>query len=287
MTPILSRTKIIYNPKVETRPNPLLFRLKGSTNTDINYWKQVLSKQDQNASKYIVIPSNWLVMPIVSIDPKSEDYKRALNGYLNYYKYLLDWALEYPWTSSKWYWEVWNKVILWHSSYWEKAEGRYKTQFQKIIWLNRGEKIWIYVKNNKWGYNMYKYIVTASYNTKPTDVSILKPWIWANLTLTTCTPIWGIKWRWVVKAKYEDENIKSLQKEVYFTDIPFSTKILIYEFISKIKSSINNVKERKIIFIKIYSKVNHILKKYSDNKKISRILEYLKFKLTENIIGNN
>lgn len=44
------------------------------------------------------------------------------------------------------------------------------------------------------------YSVQASYNTTPTDVSVLKPTLADQITLITCTPIGGVSGRWIVKA---------------------------------------------------------------------------------------
>jgi len=45
-------------------PSSETFRLAGSTNSDVNFWTQVLVEEDRNAKKYVVVPSNGLVIPI-------------------------------------------------------------------------------------------------------------------------------------------------------------------------------------------------------------------------------
>jgi sortase (surface protein transpeptidase) len=146
--------------------------------------------------------------------------------------------MEYAWTSINWFWKVWNKVIFAHSSYFKSDNGRYKTDFQKIIELDPGEEIWIFEKNINWDYTRYRYKTINSYNTKPTNVSVLKPWIWKNLTLFTCTPIWWISWRWIVEAKFIDEEKIKLENKVLFNNINSNLKskidILVYK-ISKLE----------------------------------------------------
>ena len=50
---------------------------------------------------------------------------------------------------------------------------------------------------------------------KPSEVSILDPGIGKNLTLFTCTPIGGINGRWVVKAKYINEEKIALEEKLF------------------------------------------------------------------------
>ena len=117
----------------------------------------------------------------------------------------------YPGTNNGGYGSVGNTVIFGHSSYFKSDDGRYQTHFQKIIELEVGEEIWIYQRQGDGNYQRYRYMTSASYDTKPTDVSVLDPGVGKNLTLFTCTPIGNITGRWIVQAKYIDEEKDTLE----------------------------------------------------------------------------
>lgn len=130
----------------------------------------------------------------------------------------------YPGTHNSGYGSIGNTVIFGHSSYFKSDSGRYKTHFQKIIELEAGEEIWIYQRQDDGTYRRYRYVTTASYDTKPTDVSVLDPGIGKNLTLFTCTPIGNITGRWIVKAKYIDEEKITLETTLYGTSLSSTEK---------------------------------------------------------------
>lgn len=180
------------------------FRLAGSTETSLDFWKQVVPEVDKNANKYIVIPSSGLVMPINSVEKDSRAYNNFINGKNeDFAKYLETGAVDLTGTSTRGFGEVGNKVLGGHSSYWKHSAGRYKTHFQKIIAMSEGQEIWVYEKNTETGkYTRYVYRTTASYNAAEKDVSVLKPTDHAALTLFTCTPIGGVTGRWVVKSEF-------------------------------------------------------------------------------------
>lgn len=188
---------------VETAlPSAETFRLAGSSETSLGYWLAVVPEIDRNADKYIVLPTQGLVMPINSVAKDSQAYKNFTSGIEeNFVSYLRTGAVELPGTSTRGFGEVGNKVIGGHSSYWKSAKGRYKTHFQKIIGMEAQEEIWIYVKNTSGDYTRHVYRVTASYNTKDTDISVLQPTDNATITLFTCTPIGGVAGRWIVRGE--------------------------------------------------------------------------------------
>ena len=208
---ISDRVAIEKNPSIETGlPSPEVFRLAGSANDDIEYWKQVLVEQDRDANKYIVVPANGLVVPINEFSEDSQEFDKMINGReVDINSALETGALEYPGTSINGYGQEGTKMVFAHSSYWKGEEGRYKTHFQKIIELSEWEQVWIYVKNPEWEYDQYKYEIEESYNTSEYDTSIFLPQDGKNLTLFTCTPIWGTDGRWIIKAKYIEESRKS------------------------------------------------------------------------------
>ena len=105
-----------------------------------------------------------------------------------------------------------NTVIFGHSSYWKADEGRYKSIFTDLPEMDVNEEIWGYKKTANGSYEKISYIITASYETYATDVTVLNPEAWQNITLFTCTPIGTAKNRWVVKAK--KINIQSSNETV-------------------------------------------------------------------------
>lgn len=187
---------------------------KPSTNDDIEYWKQVLPyAMDRYESAYIVLPKMWAIAPIREMEDYS-DKSLYLNGEVekvDVNKYLKRGVLHYPWSAK--YGETGNAVIVGHSSYFNKDNGRYKTVFQSIIGLNQGDVIRIYQLNKDGKYDKYEYIVERSYETGSKDVGVLEPGYGRNLTLITCIPIGTVSSRWVVQAKIPAKTIQ-IVKEV-------------------------------------------------------------------------
>ncbi len=191
------------HPNIYTEFEKDRFRLAWSDKKDLSYWLQVLDKRDLDWDKYIVLPTQWLVIPINSVDESDTNYSWFIDWReVDVAPYLETWVLEIPWTSLNWFWQIWNKVIVGHSSYWLDKPGRYKTDFQNIIAADSWEEVWVYEKNREWNFKRYIYEVKKSYNTPSDDVSVLKPSEKKLLTLFTCTPIWWIKGRWIVKAEF-------------------------------------------------------------------------------------
>ncbi|PIE85186.1 hypothetical protein CSA08_03525, partial [Candidatus Gracilibacteria bacterium] len=189
-------------------PNKEIFRLAGNKNTNVDFWLNILPKQDRNKDKYIVIPKEGLIMPINTVSKNDKVYSNFTNGgNENFWKYLETGAVEIPATSLNGYGEVGNKVIAGHSSFYYRSMGRYSTHFQKIILLKPETEIWIYEKNKETGkFDRYVYEVFKSYNTDKKDISVLYPTRIKQLTLFTCTPIGGITGRWIVKAKFIEKK---------------------------------------------------------------------------------
>ncbi len=210
-----SKEKILKRAKIKKDidwikvklPSYELFRLAWTYEKNLDYRLSILNEDEKWKDKYIVIPSIGLVMPLIYLEKNSKDYNKFKNWKsIDFNKYLENWAFEIPGTSKNWYWEYGNKVIAWHSSFWEDKPWRYKTHFQKIIELDYLEQIWIYKKNENWNYDRYIYLTKKSYNTEKDDISILKPSKWKNITLFTCTPIWWSDSRWVVKWDFIIKN---------------------------------------------------------------------------------
>lgn len=190
--------------KIEIKlPNKSTFDLWNSGENNLNVWLTKLPEEDRKNSRYLVLPVQGLILPINTVSKNSKSYQNFIKWKEeSFEEYLNKWTVELP-ISRRWFWQIWNKVIAWHSSYWKNSNVKYKTHFQKIIWLEKWEEIWVFEKNLKtWVFEKYIYKVTKSFNTDDEDISILNQNNFSELTLFTCTPIWGIDWRWVVKSKF-------------------------------------------------------------------------------------
>jgi len=122
-----------------------------------------------------------------------------------------------------------------------------------------------------------------SYNTDDWDTSVLNPGKGKNLTLFTCTPIWGLSGRWIIKAKYIDEAISDIQDELEFNDVEYKYKMAISKVMRKIRNISDENKKQEILSI-IYNKLDTITEKHSENKKISRIFELLQYEVSKEIL---
>lgn len=277
-TDILSRVKKIKDNRLVLDIPENVWKLAWNYNEDINFWKKWLPEIDQYRNEYLVIPSNWLVVPINNVEEWNTDYNNLISWReINVNNYLKDWVLSYPGTSKNSYWWVWNIVIFWHSSYWKNDEWRYKTHFQKIIELDSWEQVWLYKKELNWNFIRYRYLVEKSYNTISTDVEVLSPWIWQNLTLFTCTPIWWIAWRWIIKAKYIDEEKTELESYIYWNKIDTKLRQRLDLFIFELSKM--NIEKRNELILKLYK---WLLQKEnsSNNKYLLEIIYYFKLKLS-------
>lgn len=195
--------------KIEIKlPSKETFDLAWTWETSLVTWIEKLRKEDRKKDKYLVLPTQGLIIPINDVPKNSKAYKNYMSGKNeNFVEYLNNWTVEIPLTSANWYGSHWNKVIAWHSSYWKDKPAFYKTHFQKIIWMEKWDEIWIFERNKKWFFDKYIYKVTKSYNTDDEDISILESRKnKSELTLFTCTPIWWITWRWIVKAEFLSKN---------------------------------------------------------------------------------
>lgn len=202
----IKKVWIKKNRKIQTELNEELFNLKWEENTDLNFWlkNSNITKWKKKEDWYIVIKSKWLIIPLWEIKNDIKDKKKL-------WKILSEWSMKFDYLTKNWsneFWEIWTKFIWWHSSYfkWNKY-WEYKTHFQKIIWLEEWEEIWVYKK--EWNsYKRYVYKVESSYNKENSkEMTIFNNDI-DRLVLFTCTPIWWVSWRWIVESKflYEDDR---------------------------------------------------------------------------------
>ncbi|MFK7779798.1 MAG: sortase, partial [Candidatus Gracilibacteria bacterium] len=272
-TPISERVGINNDNRVELNAPPMT----SSFINDINIWKLKLPEEDRNRGEYIVVPSNGLIVPVNYVPNDSEDYEKLINGReVNVNPYLRTGVMSYPSTSSA-YGEVGNRVIYGHSSYWKFDNGRYKTQFQKIIELDVGEEIWVYKIQSNGEFERFVYRVEKSFETEPTNVGIMNPGMGSNLTLITCTPIGGIEGRWVVQAKFVNEDKAELEKYLYGESVAAKYRIAISRIINRVEALDNEKREQ--FTLEIFSKIEDLEQSIQGNIDISNMLNYFKLQL--------
>lgn len=173
---------------------------------NIAYRKLLLPEQDRFSPMYIVMPTLWMVSPVIVVPEWSADATAMQSGKeIDINKYLVDWVMHYPWTAMPD--EVWNIVIFGHSNFYKNRGVRYPSIFADIMNLDpiREDEIWLFTLKEDWiNYELYKYAIEKSYDTKPTDVGILEPNGWKELTVFACTN--GLAWRWILKARQIPDN---------------------------------------------------------------------------------
>lgn len=202
---------------------------------DIEYWTSILPyKEDRNDDMYVVLPTLWLIAPVVFVPEWSVDYKNMTSGReIDINKYLPEWVMHYPatWIPG----DVANPVIFWHSNYFSAKEGKYKSIFADIMNLDVSprDEMWVYVKVDG-EYELRKFSIDESYETTPDDVGILKPKWWKELTVFACTE-W-LKWRWILRGKYIENN------EVL---VPYTMKYRMWDIVNKLNG--NQGKQKIII----------------------------------------
>lgn len=245
-TQISYRVKTKINNKLELTLPPVTSLLSGWNRNNITFWWEAVPDIDRFKKEYLVIPSNGLVIPIntarnnLSSASWLSDWRD-----IDYNKYLETGALKFY--SDTEYGAFGNTIIFGHSSFWKNKPWRYKTHFQKIIALDINEEIWIFKRLDDGNYKRYIYNTQKTYNTSPENIEILlNTRQTKKLTLFTCTPIWGVSWRRVIEAYYDENTARrNLWKE---------TESLINSLIRKISSSQNKNK----IIIRIFKKINKI-----------------------------
>lgn len=201
---IFQKVWVRLNKNVETYlPDASNFDLAWSKEIDFSFWAKKLDKWEDLKGTFIVIPSQWVVMPLLNLS--ADD---------NIFKEYMDWkdkklndkmwngALLIPVFWEKPFWKNWNKLIGGHSSYFKSRNWKYKTHFQKIIWLKGNDLIYVYKYNEKAKiYDLYKYKVNSSYNLNSNRIELVNDERKDIITLFTCTPIWWVSWRWIVEAE--------------------------------------------------------------------------------------
>lgn len=208
----LKSTRLAWESPERFTPFPL-----EKAPTSLDYWVDLLEdKQDHSAEMYVVLPTLGLITPVIKVPEWTSDYKEMTGGKeIDINKYLNNWVMHYPGTGIPW--DVGNPVIFGHSNFFKHGEWRYKTIFADIMNLDVGfeDEIWVFIKKNAgsaidWSismdeqYEKKRFRINESYETAPTDVEILRPKWWKELTVFACTN--GLEGRWILRGKLIENN---------------------------------------------------------------------------------
>ncbi len=173
---------------------------------DVEYWTSIIPyTEDRNEDMYVVLPTLWLITPVVFVPEWSQDNKDMTSWKeIDINKYLVEWVMHYA--SSGMPWDIWNPVIFWHSNYFADKPGKYKSIFADIMAMDVGptDEMWVFAKNDSGEYDLKKFTISESYETHPTDVEILRPKWGKELTVFWCTN-W-LKWRWILRGREIESN---------------------------------------------------------------------------------
>jgi hypothetical protein len=167
---------------------------------DISYWKKVLPYEaDRYADIYMVIPQLGLITPIQQIPRDSGDWSSMVNGHeISINKYLQWGIIEYAGSVAPGH--RGNRIDFGHSNYFKNDSGRYKTVFANLMWLDEQDEVWYFVRNGD-EYVLHRYVVTASYPTKPSNVAALsRDGNGADAVIFWCYN--GLAGRWMIEATY-------------------------------------------------------------------------------------
>jgi len=184
---------------------------------DLDYWVNLLPEEkDKAAEMYVVMPTLGLITPVIMVPEGTNDYVNMTTGKeIDINKYLNDGVMHYPGTGMPW--EEGNPVIFGHSNFFKHWEWRYKTIFADIMNLDVGfeDEMRVFTKIALWEslnpellmdgqYEKKRFRVFESYDTVPTDVGILNPKWWKELTIFACTN--GLEWRWILRGRLIEDN---------------------------------------------------------------------------------
>ncbi len=244
---------------------------------DIEDWVKLLPyEEDRNDDVYIVLPTLWLITPVVFVPEGSDDHSDMISGKeIDINKYLTEWVMHY---ASSWMpWDVGNPVIFGHSNYfsdkpWKKS---YKSIFADIMNLDvwATDEMWVFTKEDN-EYALRKFTIEESYETTPEDVWILKPKWGKELTVFACTN--GLEWRWILRGKLiEDDEVL----------VPYSMRYRMYDIISQMET-IQPWRRQGIVIegMKMVEKIRETLPKKSktfEEKMKKYILNYIERELVK------
>lgn len=166
-----------------------------------SYWLDVLPyDQYKDEDLYMVIPQLGLITPIIDIPEWSGDEALMTQWQnININKYLNNGVIEYVKSVDPGYYG--KRIDFGHSNFFANGAGDFKTIFANLMWLDAGDQVWYYQRNDGGTYDLYKYDITSSYPTDPSDVSALeRDGTWADALVFGCYH--GLDGRWMVEASY-------------------------------------------------------------------------------------
>ena len=210
----------------------------------LDYWKSILPYENhKNEEWYIVIPTLWIISPVVFVPKWSQDYEDMTSGKeIDINKYLPRWVMHYPatWLPG----EVANITIFWHSNFFLDREGDFNSIFADLmsldVWVTDEIRFFHDVVENE---QLFKYKIVESYETDPTDVWVLRPRWWKEITVFT--PTNWLKWRWIIKWKMIEDN------EIL---VPYVLK----EYMWRITQELKNDPERQAKIISYMKRIKKI-----------------------------
>ncbi len=215
---------------------------------DIAYWTSILPyPEDRNEDMYLVLPTLWLIVPVVGVPRDTQDFENMVGGKeININKYLIEGVMHYPNTGIPG--QVWNPVIFGHSNFFKNGEGKYKTIFADVMALDPDitDEMWIYLKQPSGEYELLKFSIEKSYETSPTDVGILKPQGGKELTVFGCTN--GLEGRWILRGKLIEND------EVL---VPYTIKFRFMDLIDQLETK--SPERRKEIIVAVMEKIEEII----------------------------
>lgn len=160
---VLEQANLTYLPPTWFQPTTL-----ENASEDASYWiNQVLPyEQYRYEDKYLVIPQLGMITPIVEIPKWSADFTDMVNWWeiwIN--KYLNGWIIEYansvePGRRGK-------RVDFGHSNFFSDKEWDFKSIFGNLMRVDVNDQFRYFVRNASGEYDLFKYVVTESYNTDP------------------------------------------------------------------------------------------------------------------------
>ena len=170
------------------------------TNMNVSYRISTLPAKYQDKDEYYIFPKAWTVVPIVNFSPTDWSVVRQWLS-VDHFEYLERGALHHR--GNKPYNEGWNFTIAGHTSFEEDLPGDFKTNMQGIMLANPGDIMLYAHRIADDAFEVYRYRTYKSYETDPSNVSILltDPAVWDEITIYGCSPIGTTDKRWVVKAK--------------------------------------------------------------------------------------
>jgi hypothetical protein len=234
--------------------------------------------EHRNENLYLVIPQLGLITPIIEIPKWSTDEALMTQWQvIDINKYLVDWAIEYVQSVEPWY--EWKRIDFAHSNHFVNAPWDFKTIFANLMRLDAGDEVWYYKKNATGQYDLFRYTITSSYPTDPSNVSALK-WDgqWSDALIFGC--FHGLDGRWMIEATYM-WTVKWQRVEQEQDLYPLMSNILknrIQQAVKKISYVWGN--ERKVAIIGLRNSLKD-LQLQSLSQEQQEIIDYTISKLLE------